>query len=118
MPINSNSMDLAAHKGPVKRCPLCSARTPSAVLDSLTSGKTCKLCLGHGYVSSCLNCGGTGQQRGRSVWDGGRSEHTSTCTPCGGTGAYATRKPANWVEPVELVEPTETKVVDNVAITV
>ena len=106
MNVNDNSLDLAQYKGMVKPCPLCSRRSPDAAMDALTSGKSCRLCLGHQFVATCTNCDGTGQFKGRTVWDGGRSEHTSVCTPCGGTGVFATRKPDNYVEPVpEVVEP-------------
>ena len=123
MPINDNKMDLAEYKGKVKPCPLCSNRPQSAALDALTSGRACTMCLGHGFVSECTNCQGTGQFKGRTVWDSGRAEHISTCTPCGGKGAYATRKPADWPttssDPVSGVAPEVAKeVIDNTATTV
>jgi uncharacterized UBP type Zn finger protein len=99
MQINDNTMNLAQYRGEVRACPLCSNRTPNAALDALTSGKVCKLCLGHKFVAICLNCGGTGQCKGRSVWDGGRSEHTSTCMPCGGSGVFPVNRPENWADP-------------------
>jgi len=96
MPINDNSLDLSKYRGQVKRCPLCGNRTPNAALDALTSGKSCKLCFGKMFVATCLNCDGTGQFKGRTVWDGGRSEHTSVCTPCGGSGVFPVKQPADW----------------------
>ena len=114
--INDNNLDLGKYRGEVRRCPLCGSRTPSAAVDAMTSGRACRMCFGHGFVAVCTNCAGTGQYKGTSVWDGGRSEHTSTCTPCGGQGVYATRKPASWVdaspiaEPLKAIEPASTSV--------
>jgi hypothetical protein len=114
MPINSNEINLQSYKGPIRACPLCSNRPPNAALDALLSGKACSLCLGHKFVSTCLNCDGTGVYKGRTVWDGGKSEHSSTCTPCGGKGVYATKKPDDWQEPA----PVEAKVVESNPVTV
>ena len=109
MNINDNTLDLSQYRGEIKRCPLCSQRTPDAALDALTSGKSCKLCMSQGFVAMCTNCKGTGQFSGRTVWDGGRSEHTSVCTPCGGVGVFATKRPENWADPL----PVEPEVVEN-----
>lgn len=113
MHVNDNAINLADYKGTVKPCPICSTRTKSAAMDTLMSGRACKVCLGHGYVADCKNCGGTGLYKGRTVWDGGRSEHTSTCTPCGGQGVFATKKPDNWVEP-----PVAEEVIESIPATV
>lgn len=115
MAINDNSINLSQHKGEIRRCPLCTRQSPDAALDALTSGKACKLCFGQGFVSMCKNCDGTGQFKGRTIWDGGRSEHVSVCSPCGGTGAFATKKPADWVDHPPVDAP---KVVEPVASTV
>jgi len=96
MQINDNSMDIKRYKGPISPCPLCSRQSPDAALDALTSGRACRLCFGKQFISHCLNCQGTGQYSGRTVWDGGRSEHKSTCTPCGGAGVYPAQKPKDW----------------------
>jgi hypothetical protein len=105
MHINDNTVNLQQYKGEVKPCPLCSGRTPDAALDALTSGRACKLCFGKQFVAMCLNCDGTGQFRGRTVWDGGRSEHTSTCTPCGGSGVFPASKPPSVPKSIEVTAP-------------
>lgn len=107
MAINDNTLDLSKYRGEVRKCPLCSGQTPSAVMDALTSGRACKLCLGQKFVAMCKNCDGTGQFKGSTVWDGGRSQHMSTCTPCGGKGVYPVRKPKDWVD--QPVPTAETK---------
>jgi hypothetical protein len=96
MNVNDNSMDIGRFKGPISPCPLCSSLSDTAKLDALTNGKACSLCMGQKFISYCKNCGGTGQYHGRTIWDGGRNEHTSTCTPCGGKGVYPARKPIDW----------------------
>ena len=98
MQVNNNSMDVASYRGEIKRCPLCSSQSPDAAFDALNSGKACRMCMGHKFIAICTNCDGTGQFKGSTIWDGGKSPHTSTCTPCGGTGVFPTKKPANWVE--------------------
>ena len=105
MNINDNTISLAQYKGKIRRCPLCGSRTPSAALDALTSGKVCSMCLGHQFVAMCKNCDGTGSYKGRTVWDGGRSEHASTCTPCGGKGAFPCNKPKDWIDPKPIPVP-------------
>jgi hypothetical protein len=100
MQVNSNAMNLADYRSEIKPCPMCSSRTPSAAMDIALSGKVCKLCLGQGFIAMCKNCNGTGIYRGRTVWDGGRNEHSSTCTPCGGSGVFPVKKPADWKDPV------------------
>ena len=117
MAINDNTISLQQYKGEIRPCPLCSARTPNAALDALTSGRACKLCMGHSYVAMCNNCEGTGIYKGRTIWDGGRSEQSSTCTPCGGSGVFATRKPYDWVPPAEA-KVVEAKVVEPAAVVV
>lgn len=99
MQVNSNTVNLADYRGTIKPCPLCYARTPAAKLEAAMTGKACRMCMGHEFVAKCKNCGGTGQYTGRTVWDGGRSEHKSTCTPCGGTGVFPVRKPKDWKDP-------------------
>jgi hypothetical protein len=106
MNVNNNSMDLSLYRGEVRPCPLCSNLTPIAKLDRLSSGKVCTMCLGNGYIAMCKNCDGTGQYSGRTVWDGGRSEHKSTCNPCGGKGAFPARKPAGWVDRQDESKPS------------
>ena len=118
MHINDNTLDLSKHKGAISPCPSCSNLPDAAKLERLTSGKACNMCLGNQFIATCLNCEGTGQYKGRTVWDGGRSEHASTCTPCGGKGAFPARKPSDWVDPVVEPAPESAKVVEPVATTV
>jgi hypothetical protein len=94
MLINDNTVNLQQYKGAIKPCPLCAQLTPDAALDALTRGRACRLCFDKKWVAVCLNCDGTGQYKGKTVWDGGRSDHTSTCTPCGGNGVFPANKPA------------------------
>jgi len=96
MNVNENTMDLTKHRGPVQPCPVCTTLSDAAKLDAMSSGKACSLCFNRRFVAYCLNCGGTGQYRGRTIWDGGRSEYASTCTPCGGTGVFPVARPADW----------------------
>lgn len=96
MPINDNSININQYKGLVEPCPLCYRHTPDAALDALMSGKSCRLCFGKTFIAHCLNCHSTGLFTGGSVWDGGRSQHTSTCGPCGGNGVFPAPKPADW----------------------
>lgn len=96
MAINDNSFQIDKYKGPVDPCPLCYNKSPNAALDALMSGKSCRLCFGKGFIAQCLNCHSTGQHTAGSVWDGGRSSHTSVCAPCGGTGVFPAPKPAGW----------------------
>lgn len=96
MAINENSMNLDKYRGPVDPCPLCYSRTPNAALDAMMSGKSCRLCFGKGFIAHCLNCHSTGQHTTGSIWDGGRSSHTSVCAPCGGNGVFPASKPADW----------------------
>jgi len=111
MAINDNSLDLSKYRGEVRRCPQCGSLPPGARLDALTSGRACKLCLGREFVSVCLNCDGTGIYSGRTVWDGGRSEHRSTCTPCGGSGVFPVKRPTDWADKPapESAVPVESK---------
>lgn len=90
-PINNNTMDLAQFRGPVRKCPFC-------LPDQIALRSACSKCFGQGFIAHCLNCDGTGQFKGASVWDGGRSSHTSTCTPCGGLGFFPHRGPATKVK--------------------
>ena len=96
MNVNDNTLDISKYRGPVSPCPLCSTLSDAAKLDAMSSGRVCNLCLGRKFIAHCLNCHGTGQFAGTTVWDGGRSPHTSTCTPCGGTGVFAVAQPADW----------------------
>src|ERR1700733_2999795 len=96
MPINDNSIQIDKYKGPVDPCPLCYHKSPDAALDALMSGKACRLCFGKKFIAHCLNCHSTGQHVAGSVWDGGKTSHTSVCAPCGGTGVFPAPKPADW----------------------
>jgi len=100
-PADPNAMNLSLYKGTIRRCPLCSTRSQSAVLESLSSGQACRMCLGREFVAECRQCNGTGEYRQAAVWDGGQSAHTVVCTPCGGKGVYPVRKPADWVDTPE-----------------
>lgn len=51
----------------------------------------CKVCQNRGYVASCTNCGGKGQQEEMAPW-GNKSKMTSICHWCGGTGVFAVTK--------------------------
>jgi hypothetical protein len=98
--INSNTLDLSKYRGPVRRCPHC---TLEKLLND-PNGQTCRSCLGHGFVASCLNCDGTGMFKGSALSFGGSGDvvHMSTCNPCGGTGMFAVRKPADWRDDVTV----------------
>lgn len=90
--INDNSMDLTLYRGDVIVCPFC-----PPIADAMTTRRACTHCLGHQFIAKCLNCHATGQYSGRTVWDGGRNEHTSTCGPCGGKGFFPSKGPATAV---------------------
>jgi hypothetical protein len=79
-----NSIDLKQFKGEVKPCPFC---RPEEVL----LGRACQHCMGNFHIATCKNCNGTGKETNASVWDGGRSKHTSTCNPCAGRGYFPAR---------------------------
>lgn len=123
MSVNSNEINLAEYRGEIKRCPLCTSRTPDAALDALTSGRTCRLCLGQTFVAMCKLCDGKGQQTDKSIWDGGRSNHTSTCGPCGGSGVFPVKRPENWVDAdadadADSTDMVAAKVVESTPVTV
>ena len=107
MNVNSNEINLAQYKGEVKPCPLCGQRSRSAAVELILSGKACVLCMDQKFVAICTNCDGSGIFRGRTVWDGGRSEHSSTCSPCGGKGVFPTRRPKDWVDRPSPPSPPE-----------
>lgn len=87
--VNSNAMDLSKYRGEIKPCPHCRP-------DDALTARVCSTCLGHHFVSECLNCAATGQFKGTTVWDGGENPHVTTCNPCGGTGYFPVRKPSDW----------------------
>lgn len=102
MAINDNSMDLSKYKGAVVACPFC-----PPITDQLTTRAACTKCLGHRFISLCLNCDHTGQYKGSTIWDGGKNAHTSTCSPCGGTGFFPARGPATakYIAPEKAGDP-------------
>jgi hypothetical protein len=98
-PINDNKIDLSKYRGAVRRCPFCTAQK----LLTDPSGRTCNVCLGHGFVAGCTNCEGTGIYKGSaSAFGGGDVPHNSACNPCGATGFFAVRKPADWKDEVAV----------------
>jgi len=92
IPGDPNAIKLSEYKGDISRCRYCTA-------DERMLGRACTRCMGQGYLATCLNCRGTGKFTGSSVWDGGRSSHTSTCNICGGQGTFPAREQEyiNWV---------------------
>src|ERR1039457_2428346 len=108
MNVNDNTLDLSKYRGATKRCPLCSNLPDAAKLDAATSGRVCRLCLGQCFVAACTNCDGTGQYKGSTIWDGGKSPHISVCTPCGGTGVFPVKKPTDWKDKAPEPKSVET----------
>jgi len=84
-PNDPNAINLSEYKGSIAPCRYC--RPEETLL-----GRTCQYCLGQGHLAQCLNCHGTGKFTGGSIWDGGRSTHTSTCNICGGKGTFPARE--------------------------
>lgn len=107
MALNENTMDLSQFKGEVIRCPEC--RTPMGA--QLAANRTaCKVCMNRGFIAKCTNCDATGLYKGKSVWDGGRSDHASVCTPCGGSGSFPVNKPKDWDAREHDVNPNDAPV--------
>jgi hypothetical protein len=85
MAVNDNTINMSEHRGEVEPCKFC--RKEETLL-----GRACGWCFGSGYTAKCLNCDGTGLETAGSVWDGGKSKHSSTCNICGGKGMLPARK--------------------------
>jgi hypothetical protein len=72
--------------------------------------RACRVCMGRGFVASCLACDGKGMLLQKMA--GGPGTHTATCSMCGGTACFGVNKPADWEEthPKELPQEQEAAV--------
>jgi hypothetical protein len=105
-----NWVDLSQYRGPITRCNQCN-------IENRMSGRSCLRCLDKGFTAQCLACKGTGLRTMGSVWDGGRSQHTSPCDMCGGKGCFPVPKPKDWVDEI-TVDTQSTQPVDDTKLTV
>lgn len=95
--------NIQQYHGEVTKCGCGIADQPAG-----NSERACRFCFGRGFVAECNSCGGSGQLDQKMA--GGPGTMKSTCIPCGGVGMFGVNRPADWIEPVQEVEPAKEEV--------